>query len=139
MCFASPLPPPCGLLLYPEYGVQLLSLLLTVVHCRVVIDVWAEATTYPELCERIRALPRERTASFLAEDVRFKFHIHAFGRKYSKEQQVELMTRVSSVGIRGKAEMENPTVNFWILEDVGKCAPKDVLPRKVPPYPLPCP
>eukprot|EP00755_Sulcionema_specki_P006983 Sspe_Gene.36959::Locus_17858_Transcript_1_2_Confidence_0.750_Length_1737::g.36959::m.36959/K15430/TRM11, TRMT11; tRNA (guanine10-N2)-methyltransferase len=82
-----------------------------------IYEILGEGPTYEEVVAQVVALPDERIASFRHKS--FKYFLEAFGSKYTIKEKVERFERFAGLRLEGKAEMKNPEVKFWIIEDIG--------------------
>ena len=63
----------------------------------------------------------------------FKIKVEGFGRKYTAEQQKEIMLRFGFMDILqiGKVDLSKPDIIFWIIEEIGENQSKETLPKRV--------
>ncbi|ELR14076.1 Hypothetical protein ACA1_366990 [Acanthamoeba castellanii str. Neff] len=94
-------------------------------------EKWGEGKTYEELLASLDKYPREKMEIYGAADKSFKFVVDGFGRKYDNAERIEIMKRFASLPLHGKISLEEPDNRFWIVEDIGNNAPKDMPPRKI--------
>jgi tRNA (guanine10-N2)-methyltransferase len=94
-------------------------------------EKWGEGVTYEELLASLDKYPKEKMEVHGAADKSFKFVVDGFGRKYNNAERIEIMKRFAPLPLHGKISLEEQDNQFWIIEDIGNNAPKDMPPRKV--------
>lgn len=102
---------------------------------RGIFELWGDALDYPQLEENIKdylSTNEEQIKNTFQGDWKFKLKVEGFGRKYSTQQQTEIMLRFSFMDIlQGRVNLAAPDHIFWIIEDIGENQSKETLPKRV--------
>ncbi|KAJ3280091.1 hypothetical protein HK104_000910 [Borealophlyctis nickersoniae] len=88
---------------------------------RDIVELWAEATSLPDLLAKIKEMPEQ---SNLYKTCSFKFMVQAFGSTISQADQVALIERFAFMGCEGPINLKDPDVTFVYFEDYGNHAEK---------------
>eukprot|EP00002_Diphylleia_rotans_P010500 TRINITY_DN2097_c0_g2_i2.p1 TRINITY_DN2097_c0_g2~~TRINITY_DN2097_c0_g2_i2.p1 ORF type:complete len:405 (+),score=82.60 TRINITY_DN2097_c0_g2_i2:114-1328(+) len=90
-----------------------------IVTVRIVLEVWADGSDYPALFENLKRFPAEEMQKHSGPEHNFKFFVEGFGRRYTMEQQLEIINRFEVLPFQSKACMKNPARKYWVIEDIG--------------------
>ncbi|XP_070533692.1 tRNA (guanine(10)-N(2))-methyltransferase homolog [Ptychodera flava] len=84
------------------------------------LELWASASTYTELYEKLRHCPQELISSHCRPDISFKVRVNSYGKTMKQPRQLELIDEVTEVvPFQGKVELRNPDQTFYLLEYYG--------------------
>eukprot|EP00736_Rhodelphis_marinus_P011625 Rmarinus@m.7277 len=86
---------------------------------RGVFELWGHGKTYEECLQQSIEYKSEMKEKSTAEDTSFRFEVHAFGRNYGLDEQVERINRFSQLGFKGKVDLKKAEHTFWVIEDIG--------------------
>ena len=62
------------------------------------IEVWAQGSTYSEVCAGLDAYPRSDMERYCKEDMSFCFKVHTFGKQINSAAKLDVMKVSKSVG-----------------------------------------
>ncbi|XP_072175830.1 tRNA (guanine(10)-N(2))-methyltransferase homolog [Diadema setosum] len=84
------------------------------------IEVWAQGTTYPEVCQQLKLYPQSEMEPYCHEDVTFCFKVHTFGKQLNSAAKLEAMKSLEDyLPLKGKVRLRDPDQIFYIFEDYG--------------------
>eukprot|EP01130_Rhizamoeba_saxonica_P002063 TRINITY_DN11871_c0_g1_i1.p1 TRINITY_DN11871_c0_g1~~TRINITY_DN11871_c0_g1_i1.p1 ORF type:complete len:445 (-),score=103.67 TRINITY_DN11871_c0_g1_i1:119-1453(-) len=95
------------------------------VGLRVIIEVWGQGLTYDDTIQDLIRYADEHKQMIeqqTSEDISFKFNISAYGRKYSRSYEIQIMEKFFEFGefsIKGSISLTNPEQVYWIIENIG--------------------
>eukprot|EP00088_Acartia_fossae_P037348 TRINITY_DN3852_c0_g1_i4.p1 TRINITY_DN3852_c0_g1~~TRINITY_DN3852_c0_g1_i4.p1 ORF type:complete len:300 (-),score=43.96 TRINITY_DN3852_c0_g1_i4:937-1806(-) len=95
---------------------KILSRSVSTKHC---VQLWADATSYEEFHEKLKAFPFDEHKEFLAENTTFKVNVEAFMKKFEKKKKVEIIESMDYIPFKGPVDLKSPQIEFSYLEFYG--------------------
>ncbi|KAL6076172.1 tRNA (guanine(10)-N2)-methyltransferase [Balamuthia mandrillaris] len=94
-------------------------------------EVWGTGETYEELMRSIEDFPLHKKEPYYSQDTTFKLNVDAFGRRYSRGQQLDIIKRFAHIPFLGKVDLKNAQHSFWIMEELGHLPEEGSPPRMI--------
>nr|XP_054750929.1 tRNA (guanine(10)-N2)-methyltransferase homolog [Lytechinus pictus] len=84
------------------------------------IEVWAQGSTYSEVCAGLDAFSQEEMEKYCKEDISFCFKVHTFGKQLTNTDKLDVMKRLEGhLPLKGPVKLRDPDQVFYIFEDYG--------------------
>ncbi|KAL9648109.1 hypothetical protein ABK040_007474 [Willaertia magna] len=85
-----------------------------------VFELWGQGNTFEECIESCGNFYKENQQhadNFIKEDLSYAINVENYGYKWQRKEKVELLQRFTTIPWKGKVNLKNPDVEFYIFLD----------------------
>lgn len=93
-----------------------------------IYELWGEGSSFEQLEEAIKSYPEDRKLPYLTCETTFKVTVDSFGKAISFQEQNDRIKSLAYIPFKGRVNLKNPDINFWLIETDDYGAPNGLPP-----------